>query len=296
MLKHNKKRNIGLLNEFFARYMAAAAVEFRFKDYEKADFLWKKHFHKSSELSKELKLFEAIGNARLKDRMIAHQMLTEAKKFAGRLSQDKLDKEKTTLLHEINSELNDSNFFDRAVDAEQYRTNASIQILLNAWRSKNESPNFSKISHVKEKVVDHMTERREPLPPIDSALLSNTQEDIDQLVINVFCEKVDERYSNQLNEEQKEILGLFVFSEQSESSQRRLTESLSKLRSSVSSALKVELGKLHEDKSAKSSTKNKLQEVQKCLDNPAYDVEQLSNNTISFYLGIAGLRHELESK
>lgn len=295
MLKHNKKRNIGLLNEFFARYMAAAAVEFRFEDYEKADLLWKKHFRKGSELAKELQLFEAIEDARLKDRTIAHEMLAEAKEYAGSQNQDKLDKEKTALLHEINSELNDPEFFTRAVDAERYRANASIQILLNAWRSKKESPNFSKISHVKEKVVDHMTEERAPLPPIDGAMLNKTQEDVDQLVINVFCEKVDERYSEQLNEEQKEILGLYVFSEQSEHSQRQLVEKLSALRTSVARSLDAELNKLNESKKAKSSTKDKLLEVKSCLNNPAYDIERLSNNTISFYLGIAGLKHELES-
>lgn len=296
MLKHNKKRNIGLLNEFFARYMAAAAVEFRFEDYEKADLLWKKHFCRGSELAKELQLFESIENARLSDRTIAHQLLEEAKNFAGKQSQEKLDREKTALLHEINSELNDPNFFSRAVDADQYRTNASIQILLNAWRTKKESPNFSKLSHVKEKVVNHMVENKAPLPPIDHAVLNKTQDDIDQLVINVFCEKVDERYSNQLNDEQKEILGLFVFSEQSEGSQRRLTEKLTELRSSVARSIRLELGRLNEGRNTKNSTKIKLEEVQACLNNPTYSVERLSNNTISFYLAIAGLRHELESK
>lgn len=295
MLKHNKKRNIGLLNEFFARYMAAAAVEFRFEDYEKADLLWKKHFRKGSELARELQLFEAIEGARLKDRTIAHQMLAEAKKHANSQNQEKLDREKTALLHEINSELDDPEFFTRAVEAEQYRANASIQILLNAWRSKKESPNFSKISHVKEKVVDYMTENRGSLPPIDGTVLNKTQEDIDQLVINVFCEKVDERYSNQLNEAQKEILGLYVFSEQSEHSQRQLTEKLSALRAAVARSIDAELNKLHENKNVKSSTKEKLLEVKNCLNNPAYNIERLSNNTISFYLGIAGLRHELES-
>jgi len=296
MLKHNKKRNIGLLNEFFARYMATAAVEFRFEDYEKADLLWKKHFHQGSELTRELQLFEVIESARLKDRTIAHQMLAETRKHAREQNQEKLDKEKTTLLHEINAELNDPEFFARAVGAEQYRTNASIQILLNAWRSKKESPNFSKISHVKERVIDYMTEERALLPPIDSSVFSKTKEDVDQLVINVFCEKVDERYSNQLNDEQKEILGLYVFAEKNPNSQHKLVETLTKLRSSISQEIKKELSTLNENKNKKNATKDKLLEVQACLNDSSYDVNRLSNNTISFYLGLAGLKHELRTK
>lgn len=295
MLKHNKKRNIGLLNEFFARYMASAAVEFRFEDYEKADLLWKKHFCEGSELVKELALFEQVANAKLKDRLVAHQMLSEVKRLTENQNQEKLDREKTALLHEINSELNDPEFFSRSVS--NYRTNASIQILLNAWRTKSESPNFSKVSHVKEKVVDHMVEEKKGLPPIDNAILNKTQDDIDQLTINIFSEKIDEKYSSQLNTEQKEILGLYIFSGQNEKSENRLVKKLSELRNSVARSIKLELGKLNENKTTgKNSTKDKLLEVKKCLQDPAYDIERLSSNTISFYLAIAGLRHELESE
>ena len=289
MLKHNKKRNIGLLNEFFARYMASAAVEFRFEDYEKADSLWKKHFCKGSELAKELALFESISGARLKDRNIADQLLTEAKSFTKRQNQEKLDKEKTALLHEINSQLNDPEFFSQSV--QDYRTNASIQILLNTWRSPVQTPNFAQLSHVKEKVVDYMVEGKEELPPMDAAILSKTKEDVDQLVVNVFSEKVNERYHDQLNSKQKEILGLYVFANNSESSKVKLVEALTELRTSVTKTIDSELRADRQN-----STKKTLQEVKTCLEDPAYDIAKLSGETISFYLSIAGLRHELESE
>lgn len=289
MLKHNKKRNIGLLNEFFARYMATAAVEFRFDDYEKADSLWKKHFTKGSELAKELALFESIANARLKDRNIALRMLNEAERVTKSQDQEKLDREKTALLHEINSQLNDPKFFERSVG--NYRTNASIQILLNAWRSSERSPNFSQISHVQEKVVDFMVEEKRELPPIDGTLLGTTKEDIDQLVVNVFSEKVDERYSQQLNEKQKEILGLYVFANNNPQAKEKLVHELSSLREGVSKNIGREMSAKNQK-----STKTKLEEVSKCLQDPAYDVDKLSGETISFYLAIAGLGHELDSE
>ena len=289
MLKHNKKRNIGLLNEFFARYMATAAVEFRFDDYEKADVLWKKHFCEGSELVKELALFETIVGARLKDRGNAYQMLVEAKRHTVEQDQSKLDQEKTALLHEINSQLNDPGFFSQSIH--DYRSNASIQILLNTWRTPETTPNFSQLSHVQEKVVDYMTEVREVLPPIDASLFSKTKEDVDQLVVNVFSEKVNERYKDQLNSVQKEILGLYVFANNSDNSQEKLVEALTELRTSVTKTIETELRK-----NGQNSTKEKLQEVSACLKDPTYDISELTSDTISFYLSIAGLRQELESE
>jgi len=288
--RHNKKRNIGLLNEFFARYMAYAAVEFKFEDYNKAEALWKKHFHKNSELSKELALFETIMNARLRDRNIAFQMLTEAKKISSVQNQEKLDKEKTALLHEINIQLGGSDFFSKEV--ENYRTSASVQILLNAWRTHTTSKNFSQLSHLQEKVIDYMVENKEELPPIDTSLLNKTQEDVDQLAIRVFSEKVNERYSKKLNEKQKEILGLYVFSNRSEISQKKLVKELGMLRESVKNDIDLELT----SKSPGKSMGNKLLEVKSNLSNPKYDIENISNYTIGFYLAIAGLDHEFSTK
>ena len=291
MLKHNKKRNIGLLNEFFARYMATAAVEFRFDDYEKADVLWKKHFCKGSELVKELALFESIAGVCLKDRAVAYQMLVEAQQHTKQQNFDKLEQEKTALLHEINSQLNDPKFFSQAV--QNYRSAATIQILLNTWHSRPaiQAQNFSQLSQVKEKVIDFMTEAREELPPIDASILSKTKEDVDQLVVNVFSEKVNERYSEQLNDRQKEILGLYVFANNSEASQKKLVGALTDLRSSVSETIELELRG-----SKQNSVKEKLHEVRGCLQDSTYDVSRLSADTISFYLAIAGLKQELESE
>lgn len=287
--RHNKKRNIGLLNNFFARYMASAAVEFKFEEYEQANTLWKKYFHKGTELSKELSLFESVINAKLKDRNIAFQMLNEVKKISETQNQEKLDQEKTALLHEINSKLGGQDFFSKEV--QNYRTNASIQILLNAWRTHTSTQSFSQLSHLQEKVIDYMVESREELPPIDDSIFNKTQDDVDQLTINVFCEKVDERYSKKLNGKQKEILGLYVFSNKSEFSNKKLTEELSLLRRNVEKNIVRELS----DGGNNSSVKTKLHEVKSHLDDPKYDVVNISNETIGFYLAIAGLEHEFTS-
>lgn len=290
MLKHNKKRNVGLLNEFFAQYMANAAVEFRFDDYAKADSLWKKHFKEGTELSKELQLFEAVANANLKDRTIAHKVLEQVKKHVKTQSQERLDREKTTLIHEIRSELADDSFFDRQIG--DYKTNATIQLVLNYWRNgDDEKPNkFSQVSHLEEKVVDYMVEDKSSLPPFDHALLETSQEDIDRLVVNVFREKVDNKYSQQLNKEQKEILGLYTFANRNEDSKKALSKKLKTVRENVIRKIDDELVR----KTNKTPVE-KLNEVKTCLIEQSYNTDNPDEETITFYLSVCGLNHELET-
>lgn len=291
MLKHNKKRNVGLLNEFFAQYMASAAVEFRFDDYAKADALWKKHFKEGTELAKELQLFEAIENSTLKDRTIAHKMLEQVKKHVKTQSQERLDREKTNLIHEIRSELSDDNFFDRQI--QDYKTNATIQLVLNHWRNGDDehAKNFSAINHLEEKVVDYMVSGKANLPPFNDSLLETSQEDINRLVINVFREKVEDKYSEVLNEEQKEIIGLYTFANKSEESRQALENKLSSIREGVLRKIDGELS-TDNDK----TTTDTLTEVRTCLKEDNYNIQNPTEETITFYLSVCSLKHELESE
>jgi hypothetical protein len=301
-IKHNKKRNVGLLNEFFAQYMATAAVDFRFDDYNKAEAIWKKHFDKKTELGKELMIFENVANAKLKDRNVAFSMLREAKKIISKQNMENLEKEKTNLLHEINVKLQDVKFFDRPV--ENFKTNASIQILLNSWRESNiktspgtlrESmmflPNFSELSHIEEKVIDFMVEEKPPLPPFDQSILENTQEDIDRLVVDIFRQKINEKYSSSLNEDQKEIIGLYVFSNNSEESKIKLQAKLRSLKENVVKNLDKEI-----KEGSDRTPRENLKEIRQYVDDKNYNItsSNISKNTINFYLAMADLKKEFE--
>lgn len=306
-IKHNKKRNVGLLNEFFAQYMAIAAVDFRFNDYNKAEAIWKKYFDKKTELGKELSIFENIANSKLKDRNVAFSMLNEARKIVSRQNIQNLEKEKTNLLHEINVRLQDEKFFDRPV--ENFKINASIQILLNSWRESAEmnakgtlkessmaalmAANFSELSHIEEKVIDFMVEEKKPLPPFDSSVLENTQEDIDRLVVDIFRQKINEKYSATLNEDQKEIIGLYVFSNNSEESKIKLQKKLLHLKETVVKNLEKEIRE-----GSSNSPKEKLKEVKQYIDDKNYNITSsplnITKNTINFYLAVADLKKEFE--
>ena len=77
--KHNKKRNIGLISEFFSRYIATAFIDGRHGDIEKANKIWQKYISPSTETYRELVLFNALHDTALKNKQIAHSLLEKVK-------------------------------------------------------------------------------------------------------------------------------------------------------------------------------------------------------------------------
>ena len=73
--RHNKKRNIGLLSEFFSRYIANALVEKRYKDIEKAKNIWTEYVNPKTEIYKELSMFNALYNSSLKNKEICCSLM-----------------------------------------------------------------------------------------------------------------------------------------------------------------------------------------------------------------------------
>lgn len=293
MLKHNKKRNIGLLNEFFAQYIANAVVEFRYDDVEKAKELWRKHVVNNKELSEELKVFEMLNKTYIRDTSVANDLVKKAQTVISEQDHKKVERAKTNLLHEVNRQLKDENFFNRQVDRDRYQTNANIQMLINSWRSPEDKTVFSDagIFRIKDQVVEHITTRKEELPPLDASLLNNTKEDIDQLVVNVFKEKIDKKYSDLLNEDQKRLIGWFVFAKERNEARAQLANMLKELRDNTLMGIEEELKAEN-----KKTPVKKLTEVRQYLKEDHYDIENPNDETISFYLAVCGLKHELETK
>jgi hypothetical protein len=70
-IKHNKKRNIGLLSEFFSRYIGEAFLDGRHDDIEKAKKIWETHVHPNSESYKELQIFNALHDTNVGSKELA---------------------------------------------------------------------------------------------------------------------------------------------------------------------------------------------------------------------------------
>ncbi len=294
MLKHNKKRNVGLINEFCSRYMARAIIEHKDSDLTKAKSILQKHFQKDTNLFKELKLFNALYKTKVQNKEAAWSLINQVKESCRISSQSKLDLEKTALLHEINCTLGDPNFFNKVVP--DYKICATIQVLMDTWRNASlQESNISESSQLEDKLLEHMVltpEIHTSASNINKNVLEMTDNDINQLVVNIMLEKLTKKFGNLLGVEQKDIINMYVFSSENHETGIKLSETLETIRVRTITLINEELKVNQKDV----YTNNKLSEIKTMLETDYRNVSSPKDDTITFYLTVLKLEKELCNK
>jgi hypothetical protein len=281
-LKHNKKRNIGLVYEFLARYLAEAILDNRDEDIKKTKLLIRKHFNKGTDLYRELKMFRALNESTVSSRDVATKLISRIKESVKDQSQQRLDLEKTSLIHEINSVLKDEKFFDVAI--KEYKTFATIQVLLNSWRSCQilESVDVESLE-LEERLIQHLMTNKNS-KELNNVLLSS---DANSLIVSIMAEKINAKFSKTLNEEQKKIIKFYAVSDNDS-----LKTILCELKDRASKTFENILQK--EDYSQE--TKEKLLETKKLMLNEYEITDSVNEEVITFFMGLSGLEQELKNE
>ena len=150
---HNKKRNIGIIYELLLRSISSSLIANEKDRAEKALKIIENRFDKSTEVYKEFRLFNALANSSVSDSSVVAAILTEARQACERCNVEKLDKEKSILIRDINYNLKDENFYFRRIP--EYKSYATIQTLLNDWRSKDKAP-LTRIVEYQSKVAERL--------------------------------------------------------------------------------------------------------------------------------------------
>ena len=282
-----------MLYEFFARYIGQAIIENRDGDISKAKALLRKHFNTGTDLYKELKLFEALYDTRVASTEAAASLINKVRAAVRYQSPQRLELEKSSLIHEVNTVLNDSEFFNR--DMRDYKTRATIQILLNSWRSQDlQESSLGEIAELEDNLLQHLTHGASALDQKNSPrrdlenVTDMTTEDVDRLVVNLMTEKVNARFNTTLNEDQKSFVRLYVFSRDDRASRDNLLESLTNLRTRA-----IGLIERAQKDSPDTHTTAKLQNVKDILTASTPNSANLSDDMVTFYLGISKLEKEL---
>lgn len=293
-LKHNKKRNTGLLYEFFVRYIGKAVLDGRDSDLQKAKLLLKKSFNPSTDIFKELKLVKALSEANVKTPEQAYHLIERVRSSVKYQSQARLDLEKTALVLEVTNKLNCPNFFDENIS--EYKKLATIQVLLNTWRDQVLTESVALVAETVElenRLVDWMLEsNKQTTKTLTEATATNmTEGDVDRLVVSIMTEKVNAKYAH-LNPEQKSIINLFVFAKEDENSRRALSESLSAVKTRFSKTLTATLHEFSNDK----ILTEKLNAINEMMLKEYNNTELLSEDAVGFYLGLSKLESELREK
>ncbi len=202
-MNHNKKRNVGIIYELLVRSVSSYLID---NDKARAQIaldILSRHYNKNTELYKEFRLFNALAKTTVKDTSVAAAILSESRAASRRFDAARLDKEKSSLIREINYNLVDTNFYRRNVP--DYRIYATIQTLLNEWRQGDRS-NLAEAVVIESKLVEWITTEKQEI------VQSDVNPDVDSLVVKIMNEKFNKKFNDKLTVEQKEIINDYVFS------------------------------------------------------------------------------------
>jgi hypothetical protein len=197
-MKHNKKRNVGLIYELLTKHITKCVMNDNKIEARKVLRIIENRFNKSNELYKEFRIFQAIYNSTVSNTTVAVGVLTEAKNGIRSLDRQKLQKEKSLLIRDINYQLKNENFYNQKVD--DYRLYASIQSLINTW-SEGTSADLSKLIKLEKIVLEHLIDEDKKI--INEIVLDERS---DNLVFKILAEKLNEKYNKALTQEQKSIV------------------------------------------------------------------------------------------
>lgn len=281
-LKHNKKRNVGLVYEFLARYLAKAIIENRDVDIAKAKTIIRKNFNKQTDLYKELKLFKALSETTLPTREAAQVLINRVKEAVKEQSQQRLDLEKTSLIHEINYSLNSGGgFFDDPVD--NYREMASVQVLLNHWRSGMLHEHISEVIELEESLLSKIVSPKQTAD--NSDILNMEEEERQGLVLGIMTEKINKKFASLLTESQRKLVQLYAAS-----NQKDLVQSLTDIQTRMNTTIQS----LLESGQYDIETNDKLTEARQLMLTEYGDVTKVNHDLVTFYMGMLKLEEELK--
>ena len=201
MAKHNKKRNIGIIYELMLRHISNCLIEGDMKGVKLATSILEKRFNKETELFREFRLFNAIAKSTVKNTEVAAAILTEAKQAARRIDATRLNKEKSSLIRDINHKINDKKFYYRTIP--EYKDYAGIQNLINEWRKEDRS-DLKRLVSLEKSAIDVLLREK-----VEKDVYSEKQRlessDSDRLVMKIMTEKINKKYGDMLPS-QKEII------------------------------------------------------------------------------------------
>ena len=218
-IKHNKKRNTAFVYEALIREGTSAILQKDESRCNKIVAIIKKHFKDGSVLKKDLECYKSLYESSNLSELDSARIIKEAKTQKNVIDSGVLFEAQTDLIHDINKEVQ-SSVFNNFVP--NYKSLANIYQM------------FSDSTNPKDAVL------LENLVIASMISVSNTKEEesVDRLVIETFINKFNKKYKDELYEEQKTLLNLYIqsFVDNSVEFKTFLNEEISRLKTELSKA------------------------------------------------------------
>ena len=226
-LKHNKKRNTAFLYESLVKELTRAVVNKDNETKQKIVSICKEFFSSGKLLQKELQLYSVLNESTDLDFKFAERLVQEVVRLHSELDEDELYNEQTKLIGKINKTLSPNVFNNFLPD---YKNLATIYQIFNTS------------APVKERILleqNLLTSLTAKSLKEDS---NRNMQSVDNIVYSTFAKKFNEKYGNNLLNEQKELLSYYVMSGTDNGLGLKvyLNEEIGRLRNKINEALKTE--------------------------------------------------------
>lgn len=280
---HNKKRNSILLYEFLVSSISKSLVEDNKRKSSAALKILRRHFKKGTMLYKEFRLFNALMKTTISSPLVAARILKESKDVAVGMDLTSLDREKSLLIRSINHTINnDGTFYDQQVN--EYRMCATIQQLVNEWRSKD--IDIAKTAEYEDQLVQWLLT---PKQQLSEHSLSEETPGTSRLLMSVMTKKLNEKYAFSLSAQQKSIIKAYALSS-SVSDSSHLKIKLEEVRANLTESIDVYLTVIKDLPHLKA----KLLETKQALMHENF--EEINDALITKFMVYSKLKTELDEK
>ncbi len=220
--KHNKKRNTAFVYEALLKEAVATIIKKDSKESKKIVNLIRKHFGPGSLLRRDLECYRSLYENQSLDKVLGEKILKEAIIAKKMISQDDLFIQQTEFIKDINKNVSPSVFNNFVPN---YKTLATINKMFN-------TPSPKEKVILENKIIENMSNTTQ----------ESIVQDIDNFSYKIFVNKFNERYSDELLKEQKDLLGYYItsFVDNSIELKMFMNEELHRLKEVLNEALEKE--------------------------------------------------------
>lgn len=197
-VRHNKKRNVGIVYELLIRHLSRSLVEGDRGTAARVLAVIRRGFSPGTAVSEELAAFRAVRSLRGSKAAVARGVVRELGRAVAAIDRRRLHEEKTALVHAINREFG-RDFFGR-YEVPEYRAMAAVQAFLDraGVRGVRES---AERAELEEAIVAYVSS---PAP------VASRPGDVGPLAYGMAVERYRERYADRLGPRQRRLIEGYV--------------------------------------------------------------------------------------
>lgn len=200
-LKHNRKRNSGLIYEFLVRRLSEKMMVGDVEGVAKTLEITKKYFSPGTPIHSELELFEAITKNRGVPEATARRIIGRVRERAKKLDRRAITIKKSNLIKELNYGFG-QDFFSKYRIAE-YKALASVQVMIDSVDTKVVLTEDVELVKIEEAIVSYMSAQ-----PTTQHV--SVDPDHDTTTYTLAVRKFQEKYDGVLTGGQKRLIESYV--------------------------------------------------------------------------------------